>query len=54
MKAEKYLTGKQVQDMLNISRTTLYRMMKDGKIRLQKFGKTKRYKLSDILKLTKK
>jgi excisionase family DNA binding protein len=52
-KAEQYLTGQDVQDLLKISRTTLYRIMKKGKIKLVKFGKTKRYKLSDIEKLAK-
>jgi len=53
MKAEKYLTGKEVQSILKVSRTTLYRMLKGKKIKLVKFGNTKRYLLSDIEKLAK-
>ena len=44
------LTVDRVLEMLQISYTTLYRYMKKGKIDYYKFGKSFRFKNSDIKK----
>ncbi len=42
------LTTRQVLEILNISRATLYRYMEQGKIRVYKYGRDLRFKESDI------
>ena len=42
------LTTKQVLEMLNISRATLYRFMERGELKVYKFGAALRFKESDI------
>ena len=44
------LTVKEVVELLKIGRTTLYRYMENGKIKYYKFGKSVRFKKSDIEK----
>lgn len=51
--SETYLTGKDVQELLRISRTTLYRLSKEKKIKKKKIGGANRYKQSDIEKMMK-
>lgn len=51
--SETYLTGADVEAMLKISRTTLYRLVQDKKIKCKKVGGANRYKLSDIEKMMK-
>jgi excisionase family DNA binding protein len=48
-----YLTGKDVQDLLKISRTTLYRLTKEKKLKCKKVRGANRYKQSDIEKMMK-
>ena len=50
---ETYLTGKEVEKLLKISRTTLYRICTEKKLVISKVGKSKRYKLSDVKKMMK-
>lgn len=50
---ETYLTGMEVQKILKISRTTLYRLTKGSKIKKVKLGGQNRFKLSDIEKAMK-
>lgn len=45
-----YFTTKEVQVMLKVSRGTLNRWRKEGKISVTKVNKTVRYKLVDIKK----
>lgn len=47
-KSETYLTGQQVQDKLNVSRTTLWNWRKEGYLVPIEIGGKYRYKLSDI------
>ena len=47
-KSETYLTGQQVQDKLNVSRTTLWNWRKEGYLMPIEIGGKYRYKLSDI------
>lgn len=48
------LTSRQVMDILQIGRTTLWKLEKRYKIRpVQNLLPTKRYRLSDIEKITK-
>lgn len=48
------LTSRQVMDILQIGRTTLWKLEKRYKIRpVQNLLPTKRYRLSDIEKMTK-
>jgi len=42
------LTTRQVLEILNISRATLYRYMDQGKIRAYKYGRDLRFKEEDI------
>lgn len=51
--SETYLTGKDVQELLQISRTTLYRLTKENKLSYKKVRGAKRYKQSDIEKMMK-
>jgi len=46
--SETLLTGQQVQDKLNVSRTTLWNWRKDGYLIPIEIGGKYRYKLSDI------
>ena len=46
--SEALLTGQQVQDKLNVSRTTLWNWRKDGYLVPIEIGGKYRYKLSDI------
>ena len=47
-KSETLLTGQQVQDQLNVSRTTLWNWRKDGYLVPIEIGGKYRYRLSDI------
>ena len=38
-----YLTAKQVEDLLNVDRTTIYRMLKDGRLAGVKIGQQWRF-----------
>jgi excisionase family DNA binding protein len=40
---ENFLTAKQVQELLNVDRTTIYRMLKDGRLQGVKMGKHWRF-----------
>lgn len=48
---ETYLTGVEVREILKISRTTLYRLVKDKQLSYIKIRGFTRYKKSDIEKL---
>lgn len=48
---ERYLTRKQVSEMLSVDISSLYRWNKSGYLRAVKIGGKVRYKLSDIQKL---
>ena len=48
---ETYLTGKEVEVILKVSRTTLYRLVAGKKLRVKKVGRSNRYALSDIEKM---
>lgn len=48
---EQYLTVKQVTDMLQIDRSTLWRWNKTGYLPAIKTGAKPRYKLSDVKKI---
>lgn len=50
---ETYLTGKEVEELLKVSRTTIYRLVVDKKIKVKKVGRANRYKMSDIEKMMK-
>lgn len=45
------MTGLEVQKTFQVSRTTLYRWVKQGKVNKIKVGRVIRYKWSDIEKL---
>lgn len=47
-KAERYLTVKQVVEMLNVDQTTLWRWNKKGYLKHIEFGGGRRYKLSEV------
>lgn len=49
--SETLLTGQQVQEKLNVSRTTLWNWRKDGYLVPIEIGGKYRYKLSDINKI---
>ena len=40
---EAFLTSKQVEELLNVDRTTIYRMLKDGRLTGAKIGKHWRF-----------
>ena len=43
-----YLTAKQVEELLNVDRTTIYRMIKDGRLSGSKIGKHWRFNIQDV------
>jgi excisionase family DNA binding protein len=45
---EKLLTAKQVQDLLNVDRTTIYRMLKDGRLVGVKVGQHWRFSSQEV------
>ena len=47
-KAETYPTVKQVQEMLNVDNSTLWRWNKKGYLKTFEFGGGRRYKMSDV------
>ena len=49
--AERYLTTQQVQELFGVSQNTLWRWGRDGYLIPVKFGRTPRYRKSDIDKL---
>ena len=44
----KLLTAKQVQDLLHVDRTTIYRMLKDGRLNGVKVGKHWRFSAQEV------
>ena len=46
--ADKWLTIPQASEYLNISRATLFRWMKNGKLTYSKFGNSTRFKVEDL------
>ena len=48
---EKFLTPKEVTELLNVSITTLNRWEKSGKLTPVRFGTRVRYKMSEIVKI---
>ena len=47
----KYLTTKEACALLNVTRHTLYKAIKEGKVKANKFGRDYRVKLSDLKNL---
>lgn len=47
---EEYMTRRKTRALLNISNTTLHRLMNEGKIPFKKFGRSTRFLKSDVLK----
>jgi len=45
---ETFLTAKQVEELLNVDRTTIYRMQKDGRLSGTKIGKQWRFALKEV------
>lgn len=45
---ETFLTAKQVEELLNVDRTTIYRMLKDGRLTGVKIGKHWRFTLQEV------
>lgn len=45
---DKMLTTKQVMEILSVSRTTLYRVVKNRQLKAYKFGRSLRFKEEDI------
>ena len=43
-----WLTEEQAQEYLQVSRTTLYRWQREGRLTVYKFGKLRRYKREDL------
>ena len=50
-KAETYLSGEKVMEMMEISKSTLWRWKKRGYLVPVRLGNNERYKLSDIKKI---
>ena len=50
-KEERYLTEKQVQEMLSVTHSTLWHWNKKGYLKTVKVGNKNRYKYSDVLNL---
>lgn len=46
--ATEYLTAKQVQDLLKVDRTTVYRMLKDGRLTGVRIGQQWRFPLENV------
>lgn len=51
--AELWFTTKDVMKVLKISRTTVYRLIEDGKLTPKKVRNTNRFKLAEIKKILK-
>lgn len=47
---EEYMTRTRTRALLNVSNTTLHRLMNEGKIPFKKFGRSTRFLKSDVLK----
>jgi excisionase family DNA binding protein len=45
------LTHKQVQTILNVSRSTIYNLIKDGNLPVIKIGKSARFRVEDVRKI---
>ncbi len=45
---DKFLTAKQVQELLHVDRTTIYRMLKDGRLTGIKVGQQWRFSASEV------
>ena len=50
---EKLLSDKEAQEYLGVSRSTLYRWQKEGKLRVYKVGILRRYRRQDLDALIK-
>lgn len=48
---EAFLTSKQAEDFLNVDRTTIYRMLKDGRLTGVKIGKHWRFSIQEVEEL---
>jgi len=48
-----YLTTREVMEYLKISRTTVYRLIEDGKLAPKKIRNTNRFKFSEIKRILK-
>ena len=48
---EAFLTSKQVEELLNVDRTTIYRMLKDGRLTGVKIGTHWRFSLREVEEL---
>lgn len=48
------LTGDETKSYLKISRTTLWRLRRSGQLPAVNIGRAVRYRLSDVIALTKK
>ncbi len=45
---KKWLSEKEAQEYLGVSRSTLYRWQKDGKLKVYKLGRQRRYRQGDL------
>jgi excisionase family DNA binding protein len=43
-----WLTEKEAQDYLKVSRSTLYRWQQDGRLTVYRFGRQRRYRRADL------
>ena len=50
---EEYLTPKEAEKFLKVSKTTLYRWIKNGNIKSQKIGGSQRLLKSELIKIKK-
>ena len=45
---KKWLSEKEAQEYLGVSRSTLYRWQKEGKLKVYKLGRQRRYRQKDL------
>ena len=45
---KKWLSEKETQEYLGVSRSTLYRWQKEGKLKVYKLGRQRRYRQEDL------
>ncbi len=45
---KKWLSEKEAQEYLGVSRSTLYRWQKEGKLKVYKLGRQRRYRQEDL------
>jgi len=45
---KKWLSEKEAQEYLGVSRSTLYRWQKEGKLKVYKLGRQRRYQQEDL------